>query len=217
MCGYFANIDLTPEIIEVSNQLGLTLPNETQRAYQRQNFNALVTKSGSISQSSAMWWYALKSSDNGFVVDERITSFNARDLTKPLWSEAFKLRRGLVFASELGESQGKQQYLMQSKTGFALGCIYKDWIQVDGSVTRSFAVITRPPHKRYSEYHSKSTPLFLPLDADVLTRWLDPAPLYTDLNQYVEQAVLTTDFDVYPVKTYRSPDSLLPPFELLRD
>ncbi|MCJ8313208.1 MAG: SOS response-associated peptidase family protein [Saccharospirillaceae bacterium] len=222
MCGYFANLTPTKEIIEVSNQLNLQLPGEPARAYQRQTFNALVTKDNNkIQAQQAMWWYALKFENDEFKVDERITSFNARDLNKPLWKEAFEVRRGLVFATQIGESQitgkHKQQYLMQSKAGFALGCVYQDWYHPNGSFMRSFAVITREPNPKYAQYHSKSTPLFLPLEVDILDKWLSPGPLDESLNRYTQQAILTCDFDVLPVQSYQQLDSLLPPFEMLRD
>ena len=223
MCGYFANLTPTKEIIEVSNQLNLQLPNEPARAYQRQNFNALITKDNEqIEAQQAMWWYALKFEHNEFKVDNRITSFNARDLNKPLWKDAFELRRGLVFATEIGEGQttGKhnQQYLMQSKTGFALGCVYQNWYHpIDSTLMRSFAVITREPNPKYAQYHKKSTPIFLPLEAEVLDKWLSPEPLDDSLNRYTEQAVLTCDFEVMPVQTYQQMESLLPGFEMLRD
>jgi len=141
MCCYFANLPPTNEIIKVSNQLNLTLPIEPAHAYQRRNFNALITKTNNqIQAQPAMWWYALKFENNNFKVDERITSFNARDLNKPLWQGAYEERRGLVFATQIGKTQTignkKKQYLMQSKTGFALGCVYQNWYHPDGTHTK---------------------------------------------------------------------------------
>jgi len=218
MCGYFANTEPTPEIIEISRQMGIVIPTSEQRGYQRQDFNGLITKiDDNYHSSNAFWWYALKQDLNNFKVDTQITSFNARDTSKPLWNEAFQYRRGIVFANEVGESQGKQKYLMKSDSGFALGCLYKDWHHPNGQMVRSFAVITRPPHPNYSEFHSKSIPLFLPLDLNILNKWLEPSPLDAEMTEYVEQGSLVTGFDVFPVTNYKNPEITLFPLRLEKD
>ncbi len=219
MCGYFGSLRDCSTVQDLMVQLELPLPYPQQRAYQRRPFDGLVTQQGNTYQaSSALWWYALRPQEGEFVVNEKLTSFNARDLNKPLWQEASRTRRALVFATELGESQGKDRYLMRSKEGFALGCVYKDWQDSHGKVTRSFAVITRPPHHRFEKYHHKSLPLFLPMDDVVIKEWLNPG--ISDsliLQELLDEPRLLADFEVTKVKSYKHAEALAAPEWLEKD
>lgn len=207
MCGYFGNLHESPAVVDLMNQLGLPLPYPHGQFYPRRLAPGLVTMPAGQSTaqvSPALWWYQLDFKNETAVINEKITSFNARDLQKPLWRHAIKHRRALVFATELGESQDKNRYLMRSKEGFALGALFKDW--PDG--TRSFAIITRPPHPRFSKYHEKSTPLFLPLDIAFLSEWLSPEVQQSDaIDAILDQPGITTDLEVTPVKTYKHADA----------
>ncbi len=169
MCGYFGNLHESPAVIDLLNRLGIDLPYPVERAYQRRKIQGLITASeNGYDLSEAMWWFSLRRDGEKLVPNEKLTSFNARDLTKPLWKAAAKTTRGLVCATELGVSQGKDKHLMKSGEGFALGCLYKDYETPDGRTLRSFAVITRPPHDRFRKYHEKAFPLFLPMDQTVI-------------------------------------------------
>ena len=114
--------------------------------------NLITHEDGQFNFSEALWWYQLRYSHNGLIADESITSFNARELHKPLWRDAIRYRRGLIIATEIGESQEDKRYLMKSDNAFGLGVIYKDW-KIDNMILRSMAVITRPPHERLSLIH----------------------------------------------------------------
>ena len=209
MCGYFGNLHESPVVIDLLNQLGITLPYPQGQHYPRRDFSGLLTcENGEFRLSQAMWWYQLQQGESGFQVNEKVTSFNARDLDKPFWRNAIKKRRGLVFATELGESQGKQRYLMRGKTPFALGVVYKDW-QKGEDHKRSAAVITRPPHARFSQYHDKSTPLFIPLDITVIRQWLD-GTIENNLvvEELLSQPRLSVDLEVTEVKTYKRGEPL---------
>ncbi|MFL0802465.1 MAG: SOS response-associated peptidase family protein [Agarilytica sp.] len=207
MCGYFGNLHESPAVIDLLNQLNIPLPYPITQAYQRRIVPGLVTqKDGSYTCTDAMWWYALRKENDRLIPNEKLTSFNARDLDKPLWKNASKTRRAIVFATEIGESQGKDKYLMRSEEGFALGCLYKDWEDGKGNQVRSFAVITRAPHERFSKYHEKSTPFFLPLDKSVLQEWLDPSIESSVLiDELLDRPRLTSDLQVAKVKTYKNP------------
>lgn len=202
MCGYFGNVHECPAVIELMHQLNLPPAYKiSERAYQRRRYSGLVTTNG---YSEAMWWYALRTEEGKLVINEKLTSFNARDLSKPLWREPLKTKRALVLCSEIGESNGKDKYLMRSEEGFALGCLYKDWVAPDGSRLRSFAVITREPHDRFKKYHEKSTPFFLPLDKDVLAEWLNPTIGNSELiNDLLATPRLYNDIKVTKVKSYK--------------
>lgn len=218
MCGYFGNLHESPAVLDLFNQLGIPLPYPQGRAYPRQSLSGLVTfEEGAYQVSSALWWYQLKHNGEQFEYNEKVTSFNARDLQKPLWRDAAQYRRGLVFATELGESEGKHRYLMQSKEGFALGALYKDW-QHDGQNTRSMAIITRSPHPRFAQYHSKSLPLFVPLKPNIIQAWLNPDPATEPVVQRLLQLPkITTDLCVTPVKSYKHAEPLGPSQPLKAD
>ena len=154
--------------------------------------------------SAALWWYSLKREENRLVMNPAVTSFNARNLQSPLWRDALRTRRGVVLATELGEAKGSHQYLMRARRPIALAMLYRDWPDGSSGAVRSTALITRPPHPRYSRYHDKSIPLMLPLTREALTHWLDPeiedSP---QIQQWLEAPQLTEDFEVVPVKSYK--------------
>ncbi len=205
MCGYFGNLHECPVVIDLMNKIGIALPYPFQRSYQRRMVHCLVTsQENDYSMSDAVWWFAMKHKEGKLVPNEKYTSFNARDLDKPLWREATKTSRGLMFATELGESQGKSRYLMKSKTGFALGCLYKDWLTPDGEAARSFAVITRPATPGFAKFHKKAMPLFLPMDITVIEEWLAPdidtSPL---IEKILQSSRLYCDLEITPLKSYK--------------
>lgn len=156
-------------------ELGIQLPLPYYQSYQRRTHPALITQEGDkYVISEAMWWYALKREGDKLVPNPDITSFNARNLDAPLWRNAINHRRGIILGTEIGESKDGKHYLMRSKEGLALGAVYKDWEAPNGQIVRSMAVITRPPHPRFSKYHDKSIPAFLPLDNRTVANWLNP-------------------------------------------
>jgi len=210
MCGYFATTRILHDVSDIFDDLHLPGTPPIEKGYQRRFVDGLACHhQGSVQIGPALWWFALKPEAGTFTPNEKLTSFNARDLSKPLWRGALKNQRGIIFATELGESEGKNRYLMQSKKGFALGCVYKNWTGADGQLTRSFAVITRDPHQRFSKYHSKSFPLFLPLDSDLLKDWLNPDIETTpQIEQLLNEPKLTVDLEVTRVKTYKNGEAL---------
>lgn len=210
MCGYFGNLHESPVVVDLMNQIGIPLPYPQGQSYPMRKMQGLasceINEAGDKQYclSECIWWYQLHLLNGQLKPNEKVTSFNARDLTKPLWKKAALERRALVFATELGESQQKSRYLMRSDKGFALGAVYKDWKHPQsGEVLRSMAIITRPPHPRFSQFHEKSLPLFIPLDADLISDWLDPT---IDTNLAIEELLaaprITTPLQVTPVKTY---------------
>lgn len=210
MCGYFGHLHERQVIQDLMKELGIPSPYPLQRAYQRQLYNGLITHTGEdYSVDSAIWWYALRKESGKHIVNEKVTTFNARNLSSNMWKNAIKRRRGLVFATELGESKGRDKYLMRSKEGFALACVYKDWTDEDQSYKRFFAVITRPPHPRFDVYHDKSIPLFIPLDPVVIGEWLDPnIEDSLIIEELLTNPRLRTNFDVTKVKSYKNAEPL---------
>ena len=71
------------------------------------------------------------------------------------------------------------------------------------------ALITRPPHPRFSRYHSKSIPCFLPLDVDFIKSWLDPQlPASDAIKALLDQPRIYADLQVTQVKTYKRAEPL---------
>lgn len=176
MCGYIGNLYEAPGVIDLMEELGIQVPLPFFQSYQRRVHPALITaETGVPALSSAIWWYAMKREGHTWVPNPDITSFNARNLDGRLWKPAVKSRRGLIFGTEVGESKGRDHYLMRTDSGLAVGALYQDWYMPGEEVIRSMAVITRPPLERFSQYHDKSIPMFLPMEADILRTWLDPA------------------------------------------
>ncbi|VUD63996.1 hypothetical protein TDB9533_03224 [Thalassocella blandensis] len=216
MCGYFGNLHESPVVVDLMNQIGIPLPYPQSQSYPMRMTQGLVLceldehGERQYSVSDCLWWFQLQMEDGQFKPNEKVTSFNARDLSKPLWKKAAKQRRGLVFATELGESQQKSRYLMRSEEGFALGAVYKDWTHPQsGEVLRSMAIITRPPHPRFSQYHEKSLPLFIPLKADLIRDWLDPnIETNVAIEELLESPSITTPLKVTQVKTYKRGEPL---------
>lgn len=219
MCGYFGNLHECPEVLTILMDLNIPLPYPKGQYYQRREVPGLITSTESgFDQSTALWWYALKLDAGEWQVNNQVTSFNARNLTSPLWRNAIQTRRAVVFASEIGESNGRHRYLMRSAQGIALGAVYRDWVSPSGETKRSMAIITRSPHSRFKQFHEKSTPCFLPLDSAFLQHWLDPSIAHSDLLDDVLSAPrLTTDLVVHPVKSFKGAELQGEPFHLKRD
>jgi putative SOS response-associated peptidase YedK len=170
----------------------------------------VIEEDNAIKCIDPIWWYALKTYKGKHVPIPEVTSFNARNLDIPRWEEPLRLRRGLVFADAIGESNPipnrttKAQYLMESNNGLILGALYKCWPSEQGDMY-SMAVITRPPHDRFSKYHEKSFPLFLPPDSDFLKLWLSKDIEHHDaISAVLDAPKLYTDLNVTRVKSYKS-------------
>ena len=204
MCGYIGNLHQSPAVLTLLSELGVNI-NPFTRLYNRHKIEGLITAHGDgYLSSSAIWWYKLQPKAEGFDIDTNITSFNARDLDKPLWKNAIKNRRGIIFGTEIGESKDKDRFLMKAPEGLALGALYKDWKDGSGNTQRSMAIITRPPHAKFSQYHDKSIPCFLPLNINILTEWLDPKiETSAIIDDILSRPRIYNDLDVHKVKTYK--------------
>ena len=210
MCGYVGRKHQIPEEqIHHWRDFADLLRLPGGQYYNRHSVEHLVTaESGKPDYSTALWWYALREQGGVVQINPKATSFNARNLSSPLWKDAIQTRRAVLFASEIGESNGAKRYLMRSNTVFPLGCIYKDWVFY-GSAARSFALITRDPHPAFAQYHPKSMPLFLPSDPEFLTHWLDPSVTQSAaISEVLDAPKLRVSFDVTPVKTYKRGETL---------
>lgn len=159
----------------------------------------------------AIWWFKLQREAGGFKPMRKVTSFNARNLELNLWKGPVKTHRCIIPATAIVETiedeynpKIKHSYLMDAPTGMLLGGLYAEYKDSNGEVTYSCTVITLDPHKRFSKYHNKATPLFLPLDPKLLTTWLDPT--FTDFEYFrglIDTPQLPVDLIVTKVNNSR--------------
>ncbi|WNO10479.1 SOS response-associated peptidase family protein [Teredinibacter sp. KSP-S5-2] len=224
MCGYFGNLHECPAVLILLLDLGLPIP---YPGMNRQNYQKRIVE-GHISQgdgeyqySDPFWWYQMDVSGDK-LVPSNLTTFNARNLSGPLYGNAIKTRRGIVIASEIGESIGsgkdKKSYLMKSQDGLLLGTVYKDWQAPNGECLRTMAIITRDPHERFKQYHDKSTPLFLPHDIGFIKEWLNPSILTSlAIEEALTHPKLYNDLEVTQVKTFKRGEPLSAPQTLNKD
>lgn len=211
MCGFVRNVIDSPGVRELMTSVGLGDlvaklggGDSRQRGVLR---DMIFCPGGNIVAHDAIWWYAQKREAGRLVPNMDVTSFNARDLTRPLWRNAIRRRRGLIVATAIGESnpvpnrKAPQQYLIEGATPMLLGALYKEW--EPGML--SAAIITRSPHPRFSVYHEKSTPFFLPPDPEFIALWLDQTvdqhPL---IDQVLEDPRLYYGLHITPVASYKS-------------
>ncbi len=220
MCGYIGNLHEAPGVIDLMEELGIPLPLPYYQSYQRRMHPALITQEGDkYVISEVMWWYALKREGNKLVPNPEITSFNARNLDAPLWRNAINHRRGIILGTELGESKDGKRYLMRSKEGLALGALFKDWEAPNGETVRSMALITRPPHPRFSRYHDKSIPAFLPLQLDTIASWLNPENTQSTsaISEILDTPKIYNELTVTKVKSFKQAQHLGEPETLQVD
>ena len=224
MCGYYGFLvnEWQARVGEVLRPIApkIVLQPLEQHYTRRLNKGLIRFREGEYVMQDAYWWYQLKrdSATGNFVPDYKLTTFNARNLSSDYWSKAFRTRRGIVVASQIGESEGSERFLMQASEPLYLAALYQDWTNKNGSKVSSYAIVTRPPHPRFAEYHSKSTPLMLPADSELLSAWMAPEPLPSGLaDELSANAVLRADLSVTPVKTYARAEPLGDTRKLARD
>lgn len=110
---------------------------------------------------------------------------NARAETidqKPSFRNAFKRRRCLIPVSGFFEWQKqekasrKQPYYIRMKNNkpFAIAGIWEEWNAPDGSIVKSFAIITTQPNKLLRDIHNRM-PVILP--PDKWEQWMDTAEI----------------------------------------
>ncbi len=210
MCGFVRNVIDSPGVRELMTSVGLgDLVSKLSGGDSRQRgvLRELIFRPDSnLAVRDATWWYAQKREQGGLVPNMDVTSFNARDLSRPLWRNAIRRRRALIVATAIGESnpvpnrKAPQQYLMEAETPMLLGALYKLW---EPGVL-SAAIITRSPHPRFRVYHEKSTPFFLPPDPGFIALWLDPTVYqHPAIDRVLEDPKLYYDLHVTPVASYK--------------
>lgn len=215
MCGFIKRVTDRPAYRALIKQLGwddLLAGDDVglQQFYpafggdsSRQIKGLVIEEGGHTRAVNATWWFDCKEEGDQLVVGKR-TTFNARNLDSPFWKGALRHHRGIVVATGIGESKviegKKHQFLMESETPFLLGALYR-WFPAGHY---SCAVITRDEHPKFTPYHEKAFPLFLPIDRDFLDTWLDPDITQADvIDELLTRPRLYTDLQVQEVKSYK--------------
>ena len=222
MCGRYALSRLPDEIIEefeiTGGRTGAILPADwniapTKDIYiirQREDLHhQLVRELVTVSWGLIAPW----SKDATAAIKSQSQAINARTETvesKPTFRNAFRSRRCLIpasgyyeWATELGAFPSKQPFYISSTDPshptLAFAGIWDQWVDANGEVHESAALITRPAVDFLAEIHSRM-PTFLPRD-----RWRDwlatsaaPIPFLKSLLEFDSPA---TNLQAVPVST----------------
>ena len=148
----------------------------------------ILKRDGIASVQPAIWWLLL---DKQTLKPSKYTSFNTRSDKLKVQNSAgfhsYRHQRCVIPATGIVEGEGvkgqrKYHLIEPLNTAFALGGLYKEWVNNEtGELTYSCSVITLPPHPKWKSIHSKSTPFFLPGDMSLIEDWLDPEVEDVDL------------------------------------
>lgn len=184
----------------------------------RQLNDLVINEAGTIKTVDATWWFDCQEDGDSLIVNNKRTTFNARNLASSYWKGAIRHHRGIFIATSIGEGKmtdGKNtQYLVESDESLLLGCVYRRF----ANGCYSAAIITRDTHLRFERYHDKAFPLMLPHDPDFLSAWLGDAreddPAIADL---LEHPRIFNDLKITPVKTFKDAKALGPTEQLSRD
>lgn len=186
MCGFFEFNNTSPQGIKLINDLGLDqqLPlfRENNGAGPASEVDIIIGKDRHRSVVPALWWLLLDAQ----LKPSKYTSFNTRSdklqVKNALGYIPYRQSRCIIPATAIVEGEGVKgkriyHHIAQEKTAFALGGLYRQWINKNtGEAVFSCSIITLPAHPKWQGIHSKSTPLFLPHDdLSVIEKWLDPA------------------------------------------
>ncbi len=134
----------------------------------------LETESGRRCQP-AKWWLLLgkdgKPNYQYATFNSRYDKLRSSFLTK----KPYQTSRCIIPASLVIEGQNKKYHSITGKDrALALGGLYKTYQVGDETVTTA-SIITCPGHTKWTEFHAKSTPLFLDVDdTEGIGMWLDP-------------------------------------------
>lgn len=164
----------------------------------------VIREEGHLKAVDATWWFDCQEVDGQLVVNNKRTTFNARNLVSPYWKGAIRHNRGIAVVTALGEGKevaGKNRhYFMEGGEPLLLGTVYRRF----PSGNFSTAIITRDAHPRFDAYHDKAFPLFLPHDPQFLKLWLSDAPeSHPAIANLLEHPRVFNRLKVTQVKTFK--------------
>lgn len=194
MCGYLGNVIDSPLTQALMLILGVDFGEYPLRdnpgSGPAASIDIVLERDGQRIIVPAVWWLLLNPSEG--LKPSRYTSFNTRsdklNVAGSAGAKPFRTSRCVIPATYIIEGEGtkgarRYHRIEPTTTAFALGGLYKEWVHPDtGQRVFSCSVITLAPHPRLQDIHSKSTPLFLPIDPTFIDRWL--SPVVTDVTEF---------------------------------
>ncbi len=221
MCGAFKISD-TPKVATLTELFGLPSPDSKGWANCGQTIQMIRQDHDNYSLSDAIWWLLLESKEGNLKPHSKYTSFNSRWNPGKGFSASskkpFRESRCIIPANGFVEGMNKKYHYLEPSSGvLAFGGLYKSWKTEVGTVF-SCSIITVPPHPKLKGIHEKAMPLMLPLsNAELLKMWLDP--YMNEVEPFIEimEPVLREDFNVTPLKQWRSFESSGESFKVSRD
>lgn len=218
MCGYARRHISTPDLIEFMESVNLmgavtdNLPSEELEhfypafggAASRQIKNMIVRGDNGLTNVDATWWFDCSEQNGELLVNNKRTTFNARNLASPYWKGAIRHNRGIAIATAIGEGKeidGKNRhFFVEGDQPLLLGTVYRRF----GEGKYSTAVITRDSHPRFEPYHDKAFPLMLPNDPEFLALWLSDQPeTHPAIANLLEHPRIFTGLKITQVKTFK--------------
>ena len=165
----------------------------------------IIQEDDEVKSVDATWWFECKAIEDQLIVDNSLTTFNARNLSSAYWKHAIHHNRAIVLATALGEGKeiaGKKlNYFIEGETPLLLGAVYRKF----SNNLYSVAIITRNAHPRFDAYHDKAFPLFLPADSNFLKSWLNPSQeIPSNIAQLLENPKVFNHLKITPVKTFKN-------------
>lgn len=141
----------------------------------RQLNDLIIVADDCLATVDATWWFDCEEAGEALLVNNKRTTFNARNLSSPYWRGPIRHQRAVLVVTGIGESKlvegKKRHFLVESEEAILLGCVYRRF----SNGCYSAAVITRDSHPRFEPYHGKAFPLMLPPDPEILKVWLSDA------------------------------------------
>jgi putative SOS response-associated peptidase YedK len=188
-------------------------------AANKQIKDLIIREDGEVKTVDATWWYHCIESNGQLIVDNKLTTFNARNLENRYWRDGIRHHRGILIASAIGEGKEetkiingiekkkKHSYLVEGETPLYIGAVYRRY----PNHLYSTAIITRNEHPRFSQYHDKAFPLFLPADPAFLELWLSDEPeTHPAIAHLLENPRIFNRLIITEVKTFKDAKSLGP-------
>ncbi|MDX1538306.1 SOS response-associated peptidase family protein [Arsukibacterium sp.] len=186
MCGRLNVID-DPGVIELCEGLQISLfadqPIFSRFIRATQPVSIVRQQQGVRRMDTATWWLLLDKTDTGFK-PSKYTSFNTRcdklNVKNSAGYLAFRHSRCVIPVKGFGESEyvnGKPLHyhdMVAKHGGLLMGGLCREWFNSEtGESALSCSVITLPPHPKLKNIHSKSMPMILPPQSDLVNAWLN--------------------------------------------
>lgn len=222
MCGYarrHISSRQLHELADLFNEAGLVIKRGVEELVHfypafggnptRALSDLVIRQGAGLATVDATWWFDCQENGDSLTVNNKRTTFNARNLTSPYWRGAIRHHRGVLITTGIGEGKmidGKNRhFLVESDQPILLGCVYRPY----PNGCYSAAVITRDSHPRFEPYHDKAFPLMLPHDPAFLQLWLsdtrEEEPAIADL---LEHPKIFNSLKITPVKTFKDAQPL---------